>query len=181
MILYHVGKRLPTPFSLVRYEHRTRWSRGVFLTPEWRQVVEYFGGRNETSKGKAKRLYVFEVSMSIVRRAGGFRKVANATEIIIPEELWGEVKFLGSSEIPKILPGKNRGEDLHHNLMESKISREIDYISHVLSERSGMSIKAAYTAVLGRDKLLSLRNQKMILDIRREYYRLADDEGNLPV
>lgn len=43
-------------------------------------------------------LYIYEVPSWVFRKSGGWRRYDNATELVIPAELWKEVRFLGRSK-----------------------------------------------------------------------------------
>ena len=142
MLLYHIGAHRPTPRPMVQYDHRISCSSGVFLTPEWRPVARYFGGRFSTSK--KCRIYKFDVPRSVIRRSGGFRRYDSATEIVIPAELWKEVKFLGSEEVPTRRPGKDRRDKIAH-ARDEKLKGDVRaHLAQGIARQFRLSVKEAY-------------------------------------
>lgn len=97
-LLYHIGPRPPSP------NYRTGkltplgqgWTRhwlpdpvlsGVFLTPDPLAVRQFHGVSGN--------VYAALVPESVIRRSYGLHRYDEATEILVPENLWGQVKLLG--------------------------------------------------------------------------------------
>lgn len=94
-MLYHIGKRRPYP---VPYKHDPErgWKRegrnlkgkkAVFLTPHpiWTSQVHGVSGN----------VYAFEVPYSVIRASGGIRVYDWGPELVITEDNWDKVKFVG--------------------------------------------------------------------------------------
>lgn len=95
--LYHIGKRPPSP-KPYNSDLSDKWERdwlpegissGVFLTPNPIEV--------RISHYKWGHVYTFEVPEWVIRKSGGIHRFDNASEVLIPENLWKYVKFVGKS------------------------------------------------------------------------------------
>ncbi|MBU1180242.1 hypothetical protein KJ885_04825 [Patescibacteria group bacterium] len=95
MKLFHIGKRPPKPEPR---RHGDVWERpgrpdiqvGVFLTPRPDLVAINHGIA-------IYNVYAFDVSRKVIRDCGGILKYDRAPEIIISEEFWDKVRFIGRS------------------------------------------------------------------------------------
>lgn len=90
-IMYHIGMQLPIPYPMTKWSaSRGLPAKGVFLTPNWREVVRYHHITGH--------VYAYRVPHEVIRAAGGIKRLDQASEICIPEELWPKVEFLGKVE-----------------------------------------------------------------------------------
>jgi hypothetical protein len=100
MILYHIGPGPPQPVP----PKRGNWYREhkqiefdekvVFLTNNYCRVW-----RNH---GRHGNLYIYDVPKSVIKESGGINTYDFATEVIIPEHLWNQCKFIGSVREEKV-------------------------------------------------------------------------------
>lgn len=91
-VMYHVGMQLPLPIPLAeRYaSYRNLPDRGVFLSPNWRDVV-----LNHHIVGH---VYAYRVPMEAIKASGGINRFDKASEMVITEEWWPSVQLLGKTE-----------------------------------------------------------------------------------
>lgn len=98
MIIYHIGRRPPRPrehFGKFLHHWPSMDEPGAFFSPRWEPVWYCHLGCNRQNL----HLYRYECPRAIIRRAGGFRRYDSATEVYIPQSLWGGLRFLGGEEL----------------------------------------------------------------------------------
>jgi len=135
--LYHIGKRPAQPRPNIKGwtwnpdgPYKRKWlpggtySVGVFLTPDPLSVAKHHGVMGH--------VYAYKVPEKVIRDSGGIHRYEKATEVIIPEEYWHKVRFLGKSmdksELrDKIHPaGKTRREDVGSEREWERTIEEVD-------------------------------------------------------
>lgn len=170
-VLYHIGKAPPRPYPHRTYEVNPfvrvmeEWERpwlqepvetGVFLTPNPLAIGHHHG------RGKGN-VYAYRVPEWVIAKAGGIHRYDHGTEILIPAELWPEVKFLGKS----LDPGK------FQRLLQENLPRRVvpttDWVSdswkklleEALREKNAAVVKQANAALAKeyQDTLAKLRVQ----------------------
>ena len=103
-VLYHIGKKpaRPVPKRVNHWKERGQpepaWVRpwldapvqaGVFLTTNPSNVAH--------EHGVFGNVYAYKVPHKVIKEAMGLHRYDHATEVLIPEPLWDQVKFMGKS------------------------------------------------------------------------------------
>jgi len=110
-VLYHIAKKPAKPRPH-RVDPEIGWhgfEKGepvVFLTPNPIEVGVYHGIMGN--------VYAYRVPLSVIRSAGGIKRYDKASEIQIPESLWGQVEFVGLSKSEEDFKKEIHGQMILH-------------------------------------------------------------------
>jgi hypothetical protein len=124
--LYHIGKRPAQPRPNKGWIHTGPFKRswlpgltfdvGVFLSSDPLSVAKHHGVLGH--------VYAYKVPWKVIVEAGGLHRYDNATEIIIPENLWDQVRFAGKSMDKDELKEKVWGDWRHTHREQARSTRK---------------------------------------------------------
>lgn len=157
-VLYHIGKSPPIPQPR---RYGGAWERpwlkkplkkAVFLTPNPGEVYYH----DETPGN----LYAYEVPQWVLKEAGGINRLRGlVSEVLIPEHLWDEVRFLGKVRERKYEQMKQdvtQGRKERRRRPSSKSDFATDWRKLLDAPSPERSV-----SFLTERELLSLRNQAL--------------------
>ena len=131
--LYHIGKRPPSPKpKRAAWVHKPGdekgWDRpqhdepveaGVFLSPNPIGIAQ--------NHGIFGNVYAYNVTNSLISKAGGMQRYDWGSEVLIPEDIWhagmesGEIEFLGKSmDYDEFVKKADRSKSLGDRLATTK-------------------------------------------------------------
>lgn len=143
-ILYHIDKHGPgCPKPLRNHyqgsEYFRPWKRefpekAIWLTPKWELVAGY--------QIKSNPVHVFEVDNGLIEEAGGIHRYCQASEIVIPGDLWDrgikEKKIVYKGQVSESKQDLRKKEQrLVYNYNDNKVDELTDRLAYFILKMHG--------------------------------------------